>query len=60
MGEHVLIGGAGGFIGGHLAADLLAAGNDVRMVDIKPPEEWWQRPEGAECVQLGSARGGSL
>lgn len=36
----VLITGAGGFIGGHLVADLLKQGKDVRAVDIKPQDEW--------------------
>ncbi|MFQ5823906.1 MAG: NAD-dependent epimerase/dehydratase family protein [bacterium] len=35
--------GAGGFIGGHLIADLLRQGNhNIRAVDIKPFEEWFQ------------------
>jgi nucleoside-diphosphate-sugar epimerase len=36
--------GAGGFIGGHLIADLRRQGaRNLRAVDIKPPEEWYQR-----------------
>jgi GDP-D-mannose 3',5'-epimerase len=38
----VLVAGAGGFIGGHLVADLLRQGFSVRAVDIKPFEEWYQ------------------
>jgi len=39
----VVIGGAGGFIGGHLAADFVAKGfNHIRCVDIKPMDEWHQ------------------
>ncbi len=38
-----LVAGAGGFIGGHLVARLLAEGHDVRAVDIKPLDQWWQR-----------------
>jgi GDP-D-mannose 3',5'-epimerase len=39
----VLIAGAGGFIGGHLVQYLLDNGHpDVRAVDIKPLEEWYQ------------------
>ena len=38
-----LVTGAGGFIGGHLVAQLLARGHEhVRAVDIKPFEEWHQ------------------
>jgi len=40
---HLLVCGAGGFIGGHLVAKLFAAGAaSVRAVDIKPYEEWYQ------------------
>ncbi|MDN5745290.1 MAG: NAD-dependent epimerase/dehydratase family protein [Nocardioidaceae bacterium] len=38
----VLVAGGGGFIGGHLVADLLAQGKSVRSVDVKPLEEWYQ------------------
>jgi GDP-D-mannose 3',5'-epimerase len=38
----VLVAGGGGFIGGHLVADLLAQGKTVRSVDVKPLEEWYQ------------------
>lgn len=34
--------GAGGFIGGHLVNSLTMAGFDVRAVDIKPRDEWYQ------------------
>ena len=34
---------AGGFVGGHLVADLLRRGcRPVRAVDIKPLDEWFQ------------------
>jgi nucleoside-diphosphate-sugar epimerase len=38
----VVVAGAGGFIGGHLVADLLRQGRDVRAVDVKPLREWYQ------------------
>jgi len=43
--------GAGGFIGGHLVAALLAEGKTVRGVDIKPLGEWCQLHPGAENVR---------
>lgn len=39
---NILIAGAGGFIGGHLARRLLSEGHDVIGVDIKPSYEWYQ------------------
>ncbi|MCS3697433.1 NAD-dependent epimerase/dehydratase family protein [Salinibacter ruber] len=40
----VVVCGAGGFIGGHLVADLLRQGYDtVRAVDIKTPDKWFQK-----------------
>jgi nucleoside-diphosphate-sugar epimerase len=51
----VLVAGAGGFIGGHLVADLLARGfSDVRAVDVKPFDEWFQVFDGADniCADL--------
>ena len=45
----IVVCGAGGFIGGHLVAELLRRGfSRVRAVDIKPLERWYQRMEGAE------------
>ena len=40
----VVVCGAGGFIGGHLVADLLRQGyRNVRAVDIKTPDKWFQK-----------------
>ena len=44
--------GAGGFIGGHLVADLLRQGADVRGVDVKPLNEWYQLFPDVENLQL--------
>jgi GDP-D-mannose 3',5'-epimerase len=41
--NEVVVCGAGGFIGGHLVADLLREeGARVRAVDVKPVDEWFQ------------------
>ena len=50
--ELVLVAGGGGFIGGHLVADLLAQGKRVRSVDVKPLGEWYQRFDDVENLQL--------
>jgi nucleoside-diphosphate-sugar epimerase len=43
-GKTVVVCGAGGFIGGHLVADLLRQDySEVRAVDIKPPNQWFQK-----------------
>ena len=40
----VLVTGAGGFIGGHLVADLRRRGHSrIRAVDVKPFDQWYQR-----------------
>jgi nucleoside-diphosphate-sugar epimerase len=40
--ELIVVAGAGGFIGGHLVADLRRQGLRVRAADIKPLAEWYQ------------------
>ncbi|MEU5870245.1 NAD-dependent epimerase/dehydratase family protein [Glycomyces sp. NPDC047369] len=46
-----VVAGAGGFIGGHLVASLLAEGKTVRAVDVKPLDEWYQVHGGTENLQ---------
>jgi GDP-D-mannose 3', 5'-epimerase len=49
----IVVCGGGGFIGGHLVGDLLRQGcTDIRSVDIKPFDEWYQRFDQAENLQL--------
>jgi GDP-D-mannose 3', 5'-epimerase len=41
--DQILVTGAGGFIGGHLIAELRRRGHQrLRAVDIKPLDEWYQ------------------
>jgi len=49
----VVIAGAGGFIGGHLVADLRKAGyHQLRAVDVKPIAEWYQAFDGVDNRRL--------
>jgi nucleoside-diphosphate-sugar epimerase len=53
--QKVLVCGAGGFIGGHLVKDLVTSGAaEVRAVDIKPLDQWYQVVPGVEnlCLDL--------
>jgi GDP-D-mannose 3',5'-epimerase len=51
--SHILVTGAGGFIGGHLVAYLRQQGvKSIRAVDIKPLESWYQCFDGVENLQL--------
>ncbi len=52
MSELVVVTGGGGFIGGHLVADLLDQGRRVRSVDIKPVGDWYQHHPAADNRQL--------
>ena len=49
---NILVAGAGGFIGGHLVARLIADGHQVRAVDKKPLEHWYQIHPAAENLIL--------
>src|SRR5580765_2303373 len=49
--KKVVVCGAGGFIGGHLVGYLRAMGHEVRAVDIKPVDEWYQQHENTENEQ---------
>ena len=47
-----VVAGGGGFIGGHLARNLMEQGYKVRSVDIKPLDRWYQVHDDAENMQL--------
>ena len=51
-GRPVVVTGAGGFIGGHLVRDLVRQGAQVRAVDQKPLDEWYQVTPDAESLVL--------
>ena len=51
--KKVIVCGGGGFIGGHLVADLRRQGaKEIRSVDIKPLAEWYQVFPDVENLQL--------
>src|SRR5216683_3134347 len=53
MTKKIVVCGAGGFIGGHLVADLLQHGQpDIRAVDIKPFDQWYQLFPNVQNLQL--------
>ena len=52
-GKLIVVTGAGGFIGGSLVGALRARGHkNIRAVDIKPVEEWYQKFEDVENLTL--------
>lgn len=49
----IVVAGAGGFIGGHLVADLLQKGHTkIRAVDQKPLSEWYQHFPAIQNLEL--------
>ena len=51
--KKIVVCGAGGFIGGHLVADLLRQGQtNLRAVDLKPFGEWYQKFDQVENLSL--------
>jgi nucleoside-diphosphate-sugar epimerase len=50
--QKIAVCGAGGFIGGHLVADLRRQGHgSIRAIDVKPTQEWFQKFDDVEnCV----------
>ncbi len=53
----IVVAGAGGFIGGHLVADLVRKGHTrIRAVDKKPLDHWWQRHPNVQNLVLDLTR----
>ncbi|MBV8100497.1 MAG: NAD-dependent epimerase/dehydratase family protein [Verrucomicrobia bacterium] len=49
----IVVCGAGGFIGGHLVADLLRQGyTNIRAVDLKPAADWYQPFDQVDNLEL--------
>jgi nucleoside-diphosphate-sugar epimerase len=49
----VVVTGAGGFIGGHLVADLRRSGScRIRAIDVKPFEDWYQKFDDVDSRRL--------
>ena len=48
--QRIVVAGGGGFIGGHLVGALLAEGHQVRSMDCKPFEDWYQVHADADNV----------
>ncbi len=59
--KKIVVCGAGGFIGGHLIADLRRQGyTDLRAVDVKPLDQWFQRFDDVDnrCLDLAEKANG--
>jgi nucleoside-diphosphate-sugar epimerase len=52
----ILVTGGGGFIGAHLVRSFREQGTDVRAVDLKPPDEWFQCFDDVENLELDLRR----
>ncbi|HEX7861889.1 MAG TPA: NAD-dependent epimerase/dehydratase family protein [Verrucomicrobiae bacterium] len=51
--DTIVVCGGGGFIGGHLVADLLREGHtNIRSIDVKPFDEWYQLFPNVDNQQL--------
>jgi nucleoside-diphosphate-sugar epimerase len=50
--KKILIAGGGGFIGGHLAKNLINNKNYLRIADIKPIKYWFQEFDNSENFSL--------
>jgi nucleoside-diphosphate-sugar epimerase len=48
----VVVAGAGGFIGGHLCAELARRGARVRAADVKPIPMWFQRVPRTQLINV--------
>lgn len=48
--KKILVAGSGGFIGGHLVNSLVKSGHNVRAIDLKPMNEWFQVQGSAENI----------
>ncbi len=56
MKKKALVLGGGGFIGGHLAKRLKDEGYWVRIVDLKPNHEFWNKEDICNDYQMGDLR----